>query len=161
MHRQDMKPHMPTPQSVAELFQRVCQANYVLGYSSGLNPAQWSALRYFARANRNARTVSAYFKSHGITSGTASQTVAALVRKGYLISTPVPGDGRAKSLEVTEAGAEFLENDPVRSFIAVLDDMDGADRLTLAEAMERFLREVYARGILAGPMPPVMADAVD
>ena len=151
---------MPTPQSVAELFQRVCQANYVLGYSSGLNPAQWSALRYFSRANRNARTVSAYFKSHGITSGTASQTVAALVRKGFLVSAPVPGDGRAKSLEVTEAGAEFLENDPVRAFIAVLDDMDGADRLNLAEAMERFLREIYARGILAGPMPQALpADA--
>src|SRR5262249_11418773 len=44
------------------------------GFVAGRTPAQWTALRYFARANRFSRTPSAFAEFHGTTRGTASQT---------------------------------------------------------------------------------------
>ncbi|MFB6261826.1 MAG: MarR family transcriptional regulator, partial [Thiohalorhabdaceae bacterium] len=64
------------------------------GASSGLTPAQWSALRFFASANRFSRTVSA-FAAYNVTSrGTASQTIKALERHGYLRRETVTADKR-------------------------------------------------------------------
>ena len=45
------------------------------GSVEGLTPAQRTALRYFSKANRFSRTVSAFAEFHATTRGTASQTV--------------------------------------------------------------------------------------
>ena len=56
-------------------------------YEAGLSPAQWTALRYLARANRFSRTVSAFAEFHATTRGTASQTVKGLVARGFVKKT--------------------------------------------------------------------------
>ena len=87
--------------AVAELIKQLGRCAYGEAFTEGLNPAQCTALRYFGRANRFSRTVSAFALYHGTTRGTASQTVKALVEKGYLRRRPVKTDHRTFRLELT------------------------------------------------------------
>jgi DNA-binding MarR family transcriptional regulator len=73
---------------VAELVEQLGHCACSEAFQGGLNPAQWSALRYIERANRFSRTVSAFARYHGTTRGTASQTIRALVQKGFLRRRP-------------------------------------------------------------------------
>ncbi len=83
-------------------------------FSHGLNPAQWEALRFIGRANRPSRTPGALAKYLGATRGTASQTVQALEKKGYLTRVTNAADRRVVYLELTDAGADLLAQDPLR-----------------------------------------------
>ena len=73
-----------SPRTIAELVVQLGRITHGHGYTEGLTPAQWSALRYLSRANRFSRTVSAFAEFHATTRGTASQTVKCLVAQGYL-----------------------------------------------------------------------------
>src|SRR6266576_2855128 len=55
------------------------------GYEGELSPAQWMALRFFARANSFSRTPSAFAEFQATTRGTASQAIKALEAGGYLV----------------------------------------------------------------------------
>ena len=68
--------------SVAALMDRLSRAMQRAQYAGGLNPAQWEALRYIARANRYSRSPSAVAEYLGATKGTVSQTLKALEHKG-------------------------------------------------------------------------------
>lgn len=78
-----------------------------------LTSAQWTALRYFARANRFSRTPSAFSEFHATTRGTASQTVKSLIALGYLERHANETDARSTLIEVTPAGLAKLANDPL------------------------------------------------
>jgi len=54
---------------------RLVQAD---SYEGELSPAQWMALRFFARANSFSRTPSAFAEFQATTRGTASQAIKAL-----------------------------------------------------------------------------------
>src|ERR1700737_2503624 len=69
---------------IAELVLRLGRIASGEGLVEGLTPAQWTVLRYFARANRFSRTPSAFAAFHGTTRGTASQTIKNLEIQGYL-----------------------------------------------------------------------------
>src|ERR1700750_1209503 len=88
---------------------RLVQAD---GYEGELNPAQWMALRFFARANSFSRTPSAFAEFQATTRGTASQAIKALVAGGYLIRQRSQPDGRSFSLRLTDKGQEAVANDP-------------------------------------------------
>jgi DNA-binding MarR family transcriptional regulator len=60
------------------------------GYDGELSPAQWMALRYFARANSFSRNPSAFAEFQATTRGTASQAIKALEASGYLVSATDP-----------------------------------------------------------------------
>ena len=78
------------------LMGRLVQAE---GYRGELSPAQWMALRYFARANRFSRNPSAFAEFQATTRGTASQTIKTL-----------------------EAGGDLIRDDPRRTGEALLSD---------------------------------------
>src|SRR5229473_1715168 len=63
-------------------------------YDGELSPAQWMALRFFARANSFSRTPSAFAEFQATTRGTASQTIKALEAAGYLVRQRLESDGR-------------------------------------------------------------------
>ena len=108
----------PTPeQTVAQLVEQLGHCACSEAFSAGLNPAQWSALRYFERANRFSRTVSAFAQYHGTTRGTASQTIRALVKKGYLRRLPAKHDQRSFRLDLTERAQQALASDPLAEFV--------------------------------------------
>src|SRR5262249_38674621 len=74
------------------------------GYDGKLSPAQWMALRYFARANTFSRTPSAFAEFRATTRGTASQAIKALEAGGYLVRQRSKADGRSVSLRLTSKG---------------------------------------------------------
>lgn len=111
-----------------------------MGYTQGLKPSQWTALRYFARANPSQRTVSAFAEFHATTRGAASQMVEVLVTKSLLTRVPVPEDRRVIQLHPTPKALELLENDPLKEFAGVIAALPGPDQLQLADLLSRVLR---------------------
>lgn len=102
-----------------------------------LTPAQWTALRYFARANRFSRTPSAFSEFHATTRGTASQTVKSLIALGLVERHANEADGRSALIEVTPAGHARLADDPLSALACAIDDLAGVERETLAAALVR------------------------
>lgn len=111
-----------------------------LGYTCGLKPSQWTALRYFARANPSQRTVSAFADFHATTRGAASQMVEVLVTKSLLTRRPVPEDRRVVQLHPTPKALELLEQDPLKEFAAIIDSLPAEDQLRLADTLTHLLR---------------------
>jgi DNA-binding MarR family transcriptional regulator len=127
---------------------QICRLNDSASFVHGLNPAQWAALRFFAAANPRVRTTTAFARYHATTKGTASKSVRALERKGYLTRERSAHDGRAAILEVTERGRRLLREDPLDELARCMDDLTDEQRFTLAEALER-----VARTMLSGYAP--------
>jgi DNA-binding MarR family transcriptional regulator len=110
-----------------------------------LTAAQWTALRYFARANRFSRTPSAFSEFNATTRGTASQTVKSLVAMGLLAREAHEGDARSTLITVTQAGLAMLARDPMADLRAVLSDLPDADQTDLARVLQRALAALAAR----------------
>ena len=81
----------------AELLLLVGRLVQAEGYDGELSPAQWMALRFFARANSFSRTPSAFAEFQATTRGTASQAIKALEAGGYLVRQRSQADGRSVS----------------------------------------------------------------
>lgn len=102
-----------TPTRLTDLLDRIHRMTRGLQYAHGLNPAQWDALRYVARANNYSRTPGALAQFLGTTKGTASQTIAALEKKGLLTLQADPADKRIRRIVLTEEGEALLARDPL------------------------------------------------
>ena len=101
---------------VAELIARIGRTAYGDGFIEGLTPAQWTALRYFSRANRFSRTVSAFAEFHATTRGTASQTVKGLVKNGFLTRRRSERDRRSVHFDLMEKSLVLLQRDHSRTW---------------------------------------------
>ncbi|MDD7970490.1 MarR family winged helix-turn-helix transcriptional regulator [Roseinatronobacter alkalisoli] len=102
-----------------------------------LTAAQWTALRFFARANRFSRTPSAFSEFHATTRGTASQTVKSLVALGLLQRQLNSNDARSTLIEVTQAGHNMLRDDPLGDLRRVLAALPEEMQRTLSQALQR------------------------
>ena len=91
------------------------------GYDGKLSPAQWMALRYFARANSFSRTPSAFAEFQATTRGTASQAIKALEAGGYLVRQRSAADGRSVTLRLTDKGHEVVARDPFEVLVRAVD----------------------------------------
>lgn len=136
----------PTPQqTVAELVEQLGHCACSEAFSAGLNPAQWAALRYFERANRFSRTVSAFAHYHGTTRGTASQTIRTLVQKGLLKRRPSEHDQRSFRLEVTARARAMLASDPFAEFVTAAANLPSEQCAILARGLRAMLEQVQDR----------------
>lgn len=102
---------------------------------SDLTAAQWTALRFLARANRVSRTPSAFASFQTTTRGTASQCLKSLVAKGFLARHRSEKDGRSVRFEVTDRGWVLLERDPLRHLITAIRRLEASSRAGLAHAL--------------------------
>jgi len=127
---------------LARLIEQVGKAAYNLGYTPGLNPAQWAAMRYFDEATVERRTVTGFAQFQGTTKGTASQTVAALVRKEFLERVGDKQDRRVHRLVLTDKGQALLKNDPLQELSQALEALNQEERWALAVSMEKVLRQI-------------------
>ncbi len=91
------------------------------GLVKGLTPAQWTVLRFFARANRFSRTPSAFAAFHGTTRGTASQTIKNVETQGYLTRMRSEADGRSARLDLTDKARAILVNDLFEALVRAAD----------------------------------------
>ena len=112
------------------------------GLVAGLTPAQWSVLRYVARANRFSRTPSAFAAFHGTTRGTASQAIRSLVALGYITQTRSETDGRSVRLDLTDKARDILSDDPLDALVRAADALPAGVRGQAAGILQRMLGHV-------------------
>jgi len=110
-----------------------------------LNPAQWEALRYVARANRFSRNPAALADYLGSTRGTVSQTLIALEQKGMIERRPSERDRRSIDLVLTAAGNAALRRDPIAHLAEDIAAALGKDAEKLAGALRASLAHAIAR----------------
>lgn len=111
------------------------------GFVADLTLAQWTALRYFSRANRFSRTVSAFAEFHGTTRGTASQTIKSLVQNEYLTRARSKTDGRSIDFTLTRRSTKLLAEDPFEALVAAAGALSNSASQTVARSLERMLHE--------------------
>lgn len=133
-----------SPDEIAEFLVHLGRAARGEDGAAALTPAQWTALRFFARANRTSRTPSAFASFHATTRGTASQTVKSLESKGYLTRKRAEEDRRSVRFELTGAGHEMLARDPLRHLAQSIGRLDEAARRALARALPALALDVAA-----------------
>jgi DNA-binding MarR family transcriptional regulator len=128
--------------ATAELLLRLSRAALGEGFVEALTSAQWMALRYFKRANRFSRTVSAFAEFHATTRGTASQTVKGLVDQGYLTRTASDTDGRSARIDLTDKAKAILARDPFEAMVEAAEALPTHHRGRLVKILERMLDNV-------------------
>ncbi len=148
----DPAPIMPQPNQPqivaspchsAEMLLHLARLVHSAAADPSLTPAQWTALRYFASANRFSRTPSAFSEFNATTRGTASQTVKSLICMGFLEKRAHESDGRSALIELTEAGYAKLADDPLGDLIRCIRALPDSQR----EAFTATVNEL--RGALA------------
>lgn len=121
----------------ARMITRLGHLSYSQGYICGLSAAQWTALRYFAKANRFSRTLLAFADYHATTRGTASQTVKNLVTQGLLTRTRSKSDGRSVRFDLTERGRVVHGQDPFEDMARAIAELPQGLQVKLLAALER------------------------
>ncbi|WP_420428073.1 MarR family winged helix-turn-helix transcriptional regulator [Algiphilus sp.] len=124
-------------QRTAEMLVHVGRIARCEAQTPSLTPAQWSALRFFAHANRMSRTPSAFARFHATTRGTASQTVKSLETAGYLERRRADVDGRSVVFDLTPSGWAQLAADPLNTLSAAIEALPPEQQHTLSEALQQ------------------------
>lgn len=126
---------------IALALEQLMRLHFSQSFKGGLKPAQWHALRYFAHAPKEERTVTAFARHRASTMGTASTTISTLVRKGLLARDYGNGVPRNRGLHVTEAGLELLTDDPIQALVDTIGALEQTDtdllRSTLPKLVDR------------------------
>src|SRR5262245_57712954 len=130
----------------AELLLLVSRRVQAEGYDGELSPAQWMALRFFARANSFSRTPSAFAEFQATTRGTASQAIKALEAGGYLVRQRSEADGRSVTLRLTDKSNEALARDPFEVLVRAVDSLDAKEQTAMHHALHQVLTTVAASG---------------
>ncbi len=136
---------MPARQT-AELLLQVGRLVQAEGYDGKLSPAQWMALRYFARANPFSRNPSAFAEFQATTRGTASQAIKALEASGYLVRQRSKADGRSVSLRLTSKGKKALARDPFEVLVDAVDALHANEQASMHRTLHQVLTTVAASG---------------
>lgn len=120
---------------LATLFEQISRSVYDRKGPKEMQPAQWSALRYFLRAGPEASTVTGFAKFMGITKGPASRALASLERRKYLKAEKSPNDARITIYHLTKLGRKIANSDPLLGFAEEIGKMPDKERLALASAL--------------------------
>src|SRR5271154_6104647 len=130
----------------AELLVQVGRLVQAEGYDGELNPAQWMALRFLARANQFSRNPSAFAEFQATTRGTATQTIKSLEAGGYLVRHPTKADRRSGILRLTNKGKRALARDPFEVLVQAVDSLDGKEQTALRRALHQVLSTLATSG---------------
>lgn len=131
---------------IAELLLQLGRFVHTEGYHGGLSPAQWMALRFFARANPVSCTPSAFAVFQATTRGTASQAIKALEAGGYLVRRRSDADRRSMSLQLTKKGNRTLASDPFEVLVRAVTALDAKEQTLLHDALQQMMTTIAAYG---------------
>ncbi len=144
-----MEARSDTPDRIAELLIHIGRAARIEDGRSKLTAAQWTCLRFFARANGSTRTPSAFANFQATTRGTASQIVKSLESRGLVARRRSALDRRSVRFDLTETGRALLEHDPLRDVIGVINGLEAGERDRFLATLSR-LASAFA-GLRAVP----------
>jgi DNA-binding MarR family transcriptional regulator len=136
---------MTTPESLANSVNRLCRVTHSLQFAHGLNPAQWDALRYIARANKYSTTPGNLAEYLGTTKGTVSQTLIALETKGLVKRIRCEADRRKVRLGLTAEGRAMLLNDPIRRIAMASARLPESAQQTVQAVLTAMVEQLCAR----------------
>ncbi|HNB26494.1 MAG TPA: helix-turn-helix domain-containing protein [Alphaproteobacteria bacterium] len=136
---------MTQANAIAELIEHLSRRIQGAAYAHDLKPAQWSALRYYARADRTARTIRAFAGVHASSHSAASQIVTGLKRKRLLVSYTSKRDAREQVVELTAAGARLLRHDPLKPITRALKRMNEREQRVLLKSLRHLLDGAFHR----------------
>lgn len=122
------------------LLEQTARAVYDKRAPADIHPGQWSALRYFASANRAARTVAGLAKYLGVTAGPASRAVKSLEKHGLVVRENNPSDRRSSFFSLTPEGKAILDRDPIKRLAGAISDMEKSQASDLAESLNQLYR---------------------
>ncbi|XHC13278.1 MarR family transcriptional regulator [Labrenzia sp. ac12] len=132
-------------QTIRDLIDRLTRLAAAEEWNGPLNPSQFAALNYLARANRFSRAPSHVADFLATTRGTASQTLKALSRKELIAETRSDEDKRSIRYDVTQAGRHLLQ-DP-SSLENVIDALPPDVAASLASSLKALvLTMLHQRG---------------
>lgn len=132
-------------QTIRDLIDRLTRLAAAEEWNGPLNPSQFAALSYLARANRYSRAPSHVADFLATTRGTASQTLKALARKDLIAETRSDEDKRSIRYDVTPDGRALLE-DP-SSLEKVIDALPPEIAASLASSLKALvLTMLHQRG---------------
>lgn len=134
-----------TPDRIAELLVHVGRAAQSEGAISELTAAQWTCLRFFARANGSTRTPSAFASFQATTRGTASQIVKSLERRGLVTRTRSERDRRSVCFDLTEQGRATLAQDPLRDLVGLIGGLGDAESARFLMTLSRLASALAAK----------------
>ena len=139
-----MKNSQKIDRGISLLLEQTTRAVYDKRAPSDIHPGQWAALRYFAQANRSARTVAGLGTYLGVTSGPASRAVNSLIKNDLLEREINERDRRSSFLALTAKGRATLDDDPIERLAKAVSQLDQKRKLELAETIERVFNELTA-----------------
>ena len=129
-------------EEIAELVVYLGRAAREADAGSELTAAQWTAMRFFARANHFTRTPSAFASFHATTRGTASQIIKLLILRGYLVRHEAADDRRSVRLDLTSSGKSIMHHDPLCKLTEAVDRLDGTLRKALRQSLPALAGEL-------------------
>jgi len=118
-------------------------------HEDGLNPAQWEALRFLARANRFSNSPGALTRYLGATKGTISQTLMALERKGFVSKSQREGGRKSIRLTLTPKGQDALSRDPWADLATAADGLGGKTKRRMQRGLDELLADELKHAALA------------
>jgi len=113
------------------------------GFAQGLNPAQWTALRYFDQAQSRSCTIARLAKFQDLSIAPVARSVHTLVTKGYLEARPNPGNKKADLYVLTRQGKLKLRQDPRYALTAILMAMPAEERERLLGSMRTIVEGLW------------------
>jgi len=122
--------------ALAILLEHTVRQIYPERSPQAMHPGQWAALRYLARANREAATVAGLARYLGVTLAPASRAISALIRKGLVKGEPDPRDRRIVRLSLTSKGEEQVSQDPILRLADILGELPDDKQADLAGMLE-------------------------
>lgn len=128
-----------TGEMIAVPLERLARLMRAGEHTHGLNPAQWEALRYLARANRFSNAPGILTRYIGATKGTISQTIKALEHKGLLVKSRRAGEKRSVALFLTPDGKALLDQDPWKRAVVLAGNLGNKTRRRLAKGLGEML----------------------
>jgi len=134
-----------TAERVAELLVHLGRIVRSETGGAGLTAAQWTCLRFFARANGNSRTPSGFASFQSTTRGTASQIVKTLERRALIERTRSDRDGRSVRFDLTADGRALLQDDPLRQLTGVIGGLAAPERAAFLGTLTRLVATLADR----------------
>ena len=134
---------MKQTDQIRSLLNRLARLDAGEGWAGDLNPAQRDALDYLARANRFSRSPSHVAEYLDTTRGTMSQTLKALVRKGYLSEKRSSMDKRVVSFTLTDQGRKTTSD--INIINRGLDELSSSDTKYLHKSLTGLLENVLKK----------------
>jgi len=136
---------MNAPDEIAELLIHLARAARAEDGAAVLTPAQWTALRYLARANDASRTPSGFASFHATTRGTATQTLKTLELRGLIARGVGRRDGRSVCYDLTAEGQTMLARDPLRDLSGAIGDLPASLQAALSGALPQLVAGLATR----------------